>query len=98
MIKSVEDIILAAILKNYVKYNFVVGNPSYVNIRMIAKEQKKYYGEIYDTAKGLYDLYCVFIEKGLKVLLNHGKLGYICSNQFLLTDYGKYLREFCKLV
>ncbi|MCD6155024.1 MAG: N-6 DNA methylase [Candidatus Verstraetearchaeota archaeon] len=94
LIKSVEDIMLAAILKNYVKYDFVVGNPPYVNIRMIAKDQKKYYGEIYDTAKGLYDLYCVFIEKGLKVLLNHGKLGYICSNQFLLTDYGKYLREF----
>jgi len=93
LIKSIEDIMLAAILKNYVKYDYVVGNPPYVNIRLIAKDQKKHYGEIYDTAKGSYDLYCLFIEKGLKTLLNNGKLGYICSNQFLLTDYGRYLRD-----
>lgn len=75
------------------KYDFVVGNPPYVNIRKIAKDQKERYKEIYDTAKGSYDLYCLFIEKGLNALLNNGKLGYICSNQFLLTDYGKYLRD-----
>ena len=27
-------------------------------------------------------------------MLDNGKLGYICSNQFLLTDYGRYLRDF----
>jgi type I restriction-modification system DNA methylase subunit len=92
LIKSLEDIMLAAVLKNYVKYDFVVGNPPYVNIRKIAKDQKEHYGEIYETAKGSYDLYCLFIEKGLKTLLSEGRLGFICSDQFLLTDYGGYLR------
>jgi hypothetical protein len=33
LIKSVEDLMLAAILKNYVKYDFVVGNPPYVRVQ-----------------------------------------------------------------
>ncbi len=76
------------------KFNYVVGNPPYINIRKINKEHKKHYKDVYQTAKGLFDTYCLFIEKGVKLLRNEGKLGYLTSNQFLLTDYGKYLRKF----
>jgi len=95
LVKSIEDIILSGLIKTpkYVRYDYVVGNPPYVNIRMIDNKQKAHYEQVYETAKGLYDLYCLFIEKSFNLLLPDGKFGYITSNQFILTDYGKYLRE-----
>jgi len=85
---------LPAKLLNNGQYDFVVGNPPYVNIRMIEQTQKEYYKSVYQTAKGSFDLYCLFIEKGVNLLTNGGKLGYITSNQFMLSDYGKYVREY----
>lgn len=76
------------------KFDYVVGNPPYINIRTINKEDKSYYKKTYHTAKGLFDIYCLFIEKGVNLLRKEGKLGYITSNQFLLSDYGKFLRDF----
>ncbi|MFX0184425.1 MAG: Eco57I restriction-modification methylase domain-containing protein [Candidatus Hodarchaeota archaeon] len=76
------------------QYDFVVGNPPYINIRMIEQSQKEYYKSIYQTAKGSFDLYCLFIEKGIDLLTNEGKLSYITSNQFILSNYGKYVREY----
>jgi len=41
-----------------------------------------------------FDLYMLFLEKGIEWLQEEGKLGYICSNQFMTAFYGKKLREF----
>lgn len=40
LVKSIEDIILAGILKNEVKYDYVVGNPPYVRIQGFTKSLK----------------------------------------------------------
>ncbi|NAS88379.1 hypothetical protein C4E24_01345 [ANME-1 cluster archaeon AG-394-G21] len=89
LIKSVEDLMLAAILKNYVKYDFVVGNPPYVRVQMLQKEAKEIYNQLYESAYGSYDIYCLFIERGVQWLVQKGKFGYITSNQFMMTDYGE---------
>ncbi|MHA1984226.1 MAG: Eco57I restriction-modification methylase domain-containing protein, partial [Candidatus Hodarchaeales archaeon] len=96
LVKSIEDVMLSGLIKtpDYVNYDYVVGNPPYVNIRMILDYQKEHYNEVYYTAQGLYDLYCLFIEKAINLLSNNGYLGYITSNQFFLTEYGEFLREF----
>jgi len=93
LIKSLEDIILAAILKNYVKYDFVVGNPPYVRVQMLQKEAKEVYNQLYESAFGSYDLYCLFIERGIHWLVEKGKFGYITSNQFMMTDYGERITK-----
>ncbi len=93
LIKSVEDLMLAAILKNYVKYDFVVGNPPYVRIHLL-EEQKKHYRELYKTAHGKFDIYVPFVERGIKWLNEDGLIGYICSNQFMSREYGKKLKKF----
>jgi len=92
LIKSLEDIMLAAILKNYVKYDFVVGNPPYVNIKLI--KEKEIYKENYLTAYGRFDLYVLFMERGINWLNPNGFLGFITSNKFTKADYGKKLRRF----
>ena len=94
LIKSVEDIILAAILKNYVKYNFVVGNPPYVRIQTLSSESKEKYEAIYTTISGNYDIYIPFIERGITWLNDSGKLGYINPNRFATVNYGRGIRKY----
>ncbi len=93
LIKSIEDIMLAAILKNYVKYDFVVGNPPYVRISRIT--EKEIYEDTYgELAVGQYDISYLFVGRGLDWLNNNRKLGYITSNKFCVLDSGVGLREY----
>lgn len=94
LVKSIEDVLLAALLKNFVDYDFVVGNPPYVRIQDIPEKQKNRWSGCYDWAKGNYDIFVPFIERGLKWIKggHAGKLSYIVSNRFLLTNYGKPMR------
>ncbi|UYZ39531.1 MAG: N-6 DNA methylase [Candidatus Methanospirare jalkutatii] len=75
------------------KFDFVVGNPPYVRIQRLSKEQREQYKKIYKTPEANYDIYIVFIERGLKWLKEGGKLGFIVSNQFTSANYGKKIRE-----
>ncbi|MBI4182016.1 MAG: N-6 DNA methylase, partial [Candidatus Aenigmarchaeota archaeon] len=75
------------------KYDLVVGNPPYVNIKQIPEgyiyELKKNYKSVF----GRTDLYVPFIELGLRFLKPKAKLGYITSNKFAQSDYGRNLRK-----
>ncbi|RKX92531.1 MAG: hypothetical protein DRP84_09855 [Spirochaetes bacterium] len=94
LVKSLEDLVLAGILKNFFLYDYVVGNPPYVRVQTLAPESKKRYNEIYETVTGNYDIYIPFIERGLLWLNKSGRLGYINPNQFMIANYGQLLREF----
>ncbi|NQE06545.1 hypothetical protein C5S32_11810 [ANME-1 cluster archaeon GoMg1] len=93
LIKSIEDIMLAAILKNYVKYDFVVGNPPYVRTSRIG--EKEIYRDTYEElAVGQYDISYLFVGRGIKWLNTNRKLGYITSNKFCVLDSGVGLRGY----
>jgi hypothetical protein len=47
----------------------------------------------YQSAKGNFDLYVNFIERGYKLLKREGQLGQIVPNKFFKTDYGEGLRS-----
>ena len=91
LIKSVEDIMLAAVLKNYVQYDFVVGNPPYVRKEKLGDKTQfeMAYPEIYS---GDNDLCVYFLFRGMGWLYENGKFGYIVSGKFTKTRYGKYIR------
>jgi type I restriction-modification system DNA methylase subunit len=78
-------------------FDAVVGNPPYVRIQIlkdIRPEDAAYFKRHYSTAtKGNYDLYLVFVEKGLSLLNKTGLMGYILPSKFLATDYGEPLRK-----
>lgn len=94
LIKSVEDVALASILKGYVKYDFVVGNPPYVRQEKI-KAQKEKFSKLYpDVYDGRADIYVYFFRRGLEWLNQDGSLGYISNNMFIRRGYGKKLRNF----
>jgi hypothetical protein len=94
LFKMFEDSVLALVVKNYMEYEYVVGNPPYVRIQHLPDQQKSVLDELYESTTGNYDLYCPFYERGLDWLVEGtGKLGYITPNQFMVTDYGEGLRR-----
>ncbi len=75
-------------------FDAIVGNPPYVRIQGFPRLQIEYFSKNYNAAKGNYDLYVNFIEKGFKLLRQNGKLGLIVPNKFFKTDYGIGLRKY----
>jgi hypothetical protein len=93
LFKMFEDTVLALVVKNYMEYDYVVGNPPYVNIKYISDTEQERYSKLYDTAFGRFDLYVLFMERGLGMLTETGNLGYITSNKFARSEYGRKIRE-----
>lgn len=78
-------------------FDIMIGNPPYVRIQTLTKTDPKaaaYYKENYRAAKkGNYDVYVVFVERGLELLdERHGQLGYILPHKFFNARYGEPLR------
>jgi len=95
LFKMFEDTVLALVVKNYMEYEYVVGNPPYVRVQNLPDEQKEYLDILYESTTANYDVYCVFYERGLEMLSeSSGKLGFITSNQFLLINYGEGIRRY----
>ena len=77
-------------------FDCVIGNPPYVRIQHMkewAPVEVEYYKQRYKSASsGNYDIYVVFVEKGLSVLNERGKLGFILPHKFFNSKYGEPLR------
>jgi hypothetical protein len=78
-------------------FHAIIGNPPYIRIQVMkewAPIEVEYYKQKYTSAiKGNYDIYVVFVEKGLSLLNNDGRLGFILPNKFFNAQYGKPLRQ-----
>ena len=81
-------------LRDENQYDYVVGNPPYLRIQRLSPELREYYKKTYTAAKGRFDLYILFIERGLKWLKNAGKLGFVTSNKFITSNYGRTIRQY----
>ena len=96
-LKTLEDLTLGLVLKHYLQYDFVVGNPPYVRVQNLPEIQKKYWIGKYEWARGKYDIFIPFIERAVSGdrpwLRKNGKLGYITPNRFLNTSYASELRD-----
>ena len=96
LIKSMEDRVLAGILKNFISFDYVVGNPPWVSKKtkktFLPDDYQTDLIKLYTSANADFDLHVPFIEKGLSMLKKGGKLGYIVSNTFFKTAYGETIR------
>jgi hypothetical protein len=78
-------------------FDCIIGNPPYIRVQELnkwASEECEFYKKYYISAqKGNYDIYVIFIEKGLQLLAPNGLMGYICPHKFWQATYGKNIRE-----
>lgn len=75
-------------------FDIVIGNPPYVRRTSLNSSDKEIFESKFVSAQKQYDLYLLFIELGLKMLNNSGKLIFINPNKFFSSDYGKGLRNY----
>ena len=84
-------------------FDVVVSNPPYVklqNFRKVHEDMAEYLrngrqGKSYydSTQTGNFDIYLPFIEKGLALLKDGGRMGYIAPSLWTMNDYGLGLRR-----
>ncbi|MDA8106485.1 MAG: Eco57I restriction-modification methylase domain-containing protein [Nitrospiraceae bacterium] len=78
-------------------FDAVIGNPPYVRIQAMKEwapvEVEFYKSQYVSASKGNYDIYVVFAEKGLVLLNNKGRLGFILPHKFFQSQYGAPLRS-----
>ncbi len=78
-------------------FDIVIGNPPYLRVQGIQKTQSQfmpYYQKRYQSAKGSFDLYALFIERGYELLNLRGHLAYIVPHKFFQAKFGEALRTF----
>ncbi len=75
-------------------FDCVIGNPPYVRMQTIIKQDTDYYKKTYLSADyGNYDMYILFIEKSLKLLTEKGIMGMILPHKFFQANYGEAIRK-----
>lgn len=74
-------------------FDFVVGNPPYVRQELIPDVLLTEYRARYTTIFDRADLYIPFIERSLRLLSDHGRLGFICADRWTKNRYGGPLRQ-----
>lgn len=77
-------------------FDIVIGNPPYIDSETMSRNMLEYrelYSKLYFCAKGNWDLFVLFIEKGWGLLTAKGVLSYIVPNKLLSAPYTKTLRK-----
>lgn len=77
-------------------FDVVIGNPPYVRIQTLSRDEADYYRDHFVSASGSFDVYVLFLEKGIELLKPGGRLGFICSGKFLKSKYGAGILQLIK--
>jgi len=77
----------------------VIGNPPYLDSETMTKKiplERKFCTAVFDSASGNWDIFCVFIEKGIRLTRQDGKFGYIVPNKLLSVPYANETCNFLR--
>lgn len=77
-------------------FDVVIGNPPYVQIQNFSGQQVQndWEAQKYESFAKTGDIYCLFYEKGYRLLKDKGALAFITSNKWMRAAYGEKLRRF----
>ena len=78
-------------------FDYVIGNPPYVEVKNYNAAlpcMAEYIKRVYPSARnGKIDLAIPFIERGMRLLNQNGRLGFVVQRRFFKTDYGRGIRR-----
>ena len=79
-------------------FDIVIGNPPYVDSEHMVKDNnllktRELCNKLYNSAKGNWDLFIVFIELGFKYLNENGNVSFIIPNKIIASNYAKAIRK-----
>lgn len=78
-------------------FDIVIGNPPYVDSEEMTRNmpiEREIYSKKFSCAKGNWDLFVLFIEKGINLVRNNGVHTYIVPNKLVSAPYTTTLRKF----
>ena len=78
------------------QYDIVAGNPPYIDSERLVRQQpglRKLLRESYRTARGNWDLSCVFVERALELVRPGGVVAMLVPRKLLAADYAAALHE-----
>ena len=76
-------------------FDILIGNPPYIQLQAEKGKLAKLYEPCgYETFNRTGDIYCLFYERGNKLLKEDGVLCYITSNKWMRAGYGTELRHY----
>jgi adenine-specific DNA-methyltransferase len=81
---------------DFVGFDGIIGNPPYIRIQGIRAIDSKLadaYVENYKSASGSFDIYSLFVEKGLKLIKKDGIINYIMPVKWTNAAFGSGLRD-----
>lgn len=90
----------AKVFKEKGGFDIVIGNPPYIQLqKSISDESDIKLGDLYvnqkfETFAKTGDIYCLFYEKGWRLLRKEGILSFITSNKWMRAGYGEKMRSF----
>lgn len=78
----------------YKDFDYIVGNPPYLENRKINKYyDKKSLKQRFTTAKGRFDIFNLFIERSIDIINENGKVGYILPASILSNNNFSDIRK-----
>ncbi|MBV5277806.1 MAG: Eco57I restriction-modification methylase domain-containing protein [Campylobacteraceae bacterium] len=81
---------------NFVGFDVVIGNPPYIDSEAMVKKmpiEREFYSKHYESARGNWDLYILFLDLSLKIAKNKSFQTMIVPNKVLSMDYAKTYRD-----
>lgn len=78
-------------------FDVVIANPPYVDSETMTKNNngdRDVYKKFFKSAKGNWDLFVIFIEKGFLLLRLKGTISYIVPNKLISAGYTSELRNY----
>ena len=73
--------------------DWVIGNPPYIRLEDIEPSVLADYRRDWSTMRGRADIYVGFMERGLSILREDGRLGFIVADRWMRNQYGARLRQ-----
>lgn len=94
---NIRDSAFKNVFKEKGGFDYVIGNPPYVETKYFKAASLKvhdYLHDCYKTFEGKADLSVLFIERTMGLLNSTGQLGMIIQRRWFKTNYGKAARDF----